>query len=310
MPPAKTVAITGAFSYSGQYMARALLDQGHQVITLTRKIKSDHPLAREIKAIPLDFVNPKQLQQDLGGIDVLVNTYWVRYSYPGSSFEQAVVNSGILLKAAKDAGVRRVVHISVSNPDLNSKLAYFHGKQEVEDLVKACGLSYSILRPTIIFGKEEVLINNITWLLRKFPVFAIPGKGAYRVQPVFVEDLARLVVQSANLDENRIIDVAGPEVFSFRELLELLKKVAGANTILVNVPPGIALFLSKVLGFLLGDIMLTNEELIALMNERLIVGDQFFGSTRFSEWARQNATELGKKYTNELRRHHGKGQKS
>ncbi len=304
---ARTVLVTGAFSYSGQYIARRFLEQGDRVRTLTRRPDRPHALQGAVAAFSLDFSDPAALVEHLRGVDVFVNTYWIRYNYPGSSFEQAVHNSQILLDCAKQAGVRRVVHISVSKPDLQSHLPYFRGKAQVEEQVKACGLSYAILRPTIVFGREEVLISNITWLLRQLPVFAVPGSGNYRVQPVFVEDLAEAVTEVAGEDKNEIMDVAGPEIFTFRELLQLLKRTVGSRAVLVPVPAGLALVAARLVSWVLGDIMLTRDELTALMEERLVVGEQAFGHTRFSEWGRANAGTLGRVYVNELRRHHGKG---
>jgi NADH dehydrogenase len=222
----RTVAVTGAFSYSGQYIARRFLESGWDVITLTRDPNRAHPLQGKISAFPLDFTDPQSLAKNLRGADTLVNTYWVRFEYPGSSFAQAVENSGILLRAAEAAGVRRVVHISVSRPELGSDLPYYRGKAAVEELVKQSKLSYSILRPTIIFGKEEVLISNITWLLRHLPAFVIPGDGKYRLQPIYVEDLAELALKAARSTQNEVIDAGGPQVFTYEELVRFLAKLA------------------------------------------------------------------------------------
>ncbi len=300
-----TVAVTGAFSYTGQYIARQLLNEGKRVITLTRNPEKPHELQGKVPAFRLDFSNPGLLREALSQVDILVNTYWVRYNYPGSSFEQAVANTKILLDAAVSAGVRRIVHISVSKPD-QTKLAYFRGKLETERLVQASGLSYAIIRPTIVFGEEEVLINNITWLLRKMPVFAVPGDGRYRLQPVHVGDVARLAVSAAADKQNTIVDAAGPEIFTFVELLERLKKIANSHCLLVHVPARLALGLSSVLGGLFGDLMLTKEELDALLENLLAVETEPTGTTLFSQWAKENASILGKNYVNELRRHHGK----
>lgn len=303
----RTVAVTGAFSYSGQYIARAFLKRGWEVITFTRNPERPHALSGKIKAYPLDFSKPQDLQERLKGVDTFVNTYWVRYNYPGSSFEQAVENSRILIGAVKAAGARRLVHISVSKPDIKSQLPYFRGKQQVEDLITSSGLSYSILRPTIIYADEEVLINNITWLLRHFPVFPIPGDGEYRMQPIYVEDLAGLVLHGAEGKANEILDAAGPEFYSFNELLKLLKKVSGSKSLLVHMPVPIALVLAKLVSLVLGDIMLTKDELTAFMEERIMTGLPALGKSRFSEWAQAHKETLGKHYVNELKRHHGKG---
>jgi NADH dehydrogenase len=259
----------------------------------------------KVPAFRLDFSNPGLLREALSRAEILVNTYWVRYNYAGSSFEQAVANTKVLVDAAVSAGVRRIVHISVSKPD-QTQLAYFRGKLETEKLVQASGLSYAIIRPTIVFGEEEVLINNITWLLRKMPMFAVPGDGRYRLQPVHVGDVARLAARAAAANENMIVDAAGPEIFTFVELLEFLKKIANSRCLLVHVPAPLALGLSRMLGGLFGDLMLTKEELDALLENLLAVETEPTGTTRFSEWAKENAGLLGKNYVNELKRHHGK----
>jgi NADH dehydrogenase len=302
----RTVAVTGAFSYSGQYIARRFLETGWDVITLTRDPNRSHPLQGKITAFPLDFTDPQALTKSLRGADTLVNTYWVRFEYLGSSFAQAVENSGILLRAAEATGVRRVVHISVSRPELGSDLPYYRGKAAVEELVKQSRLSYSILRPTIIFGKEEVLISNITWLLRHLPAFVIPGDGKYRLQPIYVEDLADLALKAAQSNKNEIIDAGGPEVFTYEELVRFLAKLAGSRALLLHLSPSLALVMAKLLGLMLGDVLLTRYELLGLMEERLYVGLPGAAQTAFSAWAQEHADTLGKQYVNELKRHHGK----
>ncbi len=302
----RTVAVTGAFSYSGQYIARRFLETGWDVITLTRDPNRPHPLQGKIAAFPLDFTDPQSLTKNLRGADTLVNTYWVRFEYPGSSFAQAVDNTGVLLRAATAAGVRRVVHISVSRPEISSDLPYYRGKAAVEELVKQSNLSYSILQPTIIFGKEEVLISNITWLLRHLPVFVIPGNGKYRLQPMYVEDLAELALKAARSNQNEIIDAGGPEVFTYEELVRFLAKLTGNRVFLLHFPPSLALVMAKLLGLMLGDVLLTRYELLGLMQERLYVGLPGAGHTAFSAWAHEHADSLGREYVNELKRHHGK----
>ena len=301
----RQVAVTGAFSYSGSHIAKHFLDAGWAVITLTRNPQREHPLRSRVEAYPLDFTNSIDLEKSLRSVDTLVDTYWVRFEYGETTFAKAVENSRILFAAARAAGVRRLVHISVSKPDLDASLPYYRGKAEVEELVKNSGLSYAILRPTIVFGEEEVLINNITWLLRHFPVFTIPGDGKYRLQPISVEDMAELAVRAARGRDDEIIDDGGPEVFTYNELIHFLAKLVKSRALIVRFPPWITLLLGKMLGLILGDVVLTNYELKGLMQDRLYVGLPGEGKTKFSEWAQAHADTLGKKYVNELKRHHG-----
>lgn len=304
MPLRRRAAVTGAFSYSGSHVARELLVRGWDVITLTRRPERPHSLQQRVDAYPLDFNNPVQLQANLARVDTLVNTYWVRFDYSRSTFAAAVENTGRLLAAAQAAGVRRVVHLSVSNPSLDSELHYYRGKAQVEELVKTSRLSYSILQPTLIFGPEEVLLNNIAWLLRRFPLFPIPGDGGYRLQPIFVGDLAKLAADAAEAGANQIVPSGGPEVFTFEQLLRLLIQAMDRRVSLVRAPPGLALTLARAISLFLGDVMLTRQELAGLMQERLFLGFPGAGNTRFSEWLSANSHWLGQHYAHELRRHH------
>src|SRR6516164_3847325 len=189
------VAVTGAYGYSGQYMARRLLEQGHEVLSLTNSTQGSNPFGRKVKAQPFNFSNPALLEQTLRGVNILINNYWVRFDLPPLfTHAAAVLRAKTLFEAAKRAGVARIVHISITNPDPNSDLPYFRGKAEMEDHLRSLGLSYCILRPTVLFGKEDILINNIAWPLRYLPVFGIFGDGRYRLQPIYVDDLAKAAV--------------------------------------------------------------------------------------------------------------------
>ena len=171
-----THVVTGAFSYTGKYITRRLLAEGHSVRTLTGHPRADDPLASQVEVFPLDFANTDALTRALHGADTLFNTYWIRYSRGAVTFERAVENSMALIAAAADAGVRRIVHISITNASPDSPLPYFRGKGLVEEAIAASALSYAILRPTVNFGVEDILLNNIAWSVRRFPIIPIPGR--------------------------------------------------------------------------------------------------------------------------------------
>lgn len=187
-----------------------------------------------------------------------------------------------------------------------NNLPYYAGKAQVEQIITSSDLSYAILQPTLIFGKEEVLVHNIAWLLRHLPIFAIAGDGRYRLQPIFVEDLAEMAAKAAGTTRNEILPAAGPEVYTYAGLIQLLKQLIGSRALILHMPPWLTLLMAKVVGLLLQDITLTREELQGLMEERLYVGEPALGSTRFSDWAKEHRTELGMEYKNELKRHHQK----
>jgi len=298
------IVVTGAFSYTGKYITRHLLNEGAQVITLTNHPDRPDPFEGRVKAFPLDFGQESRLAAIMNGADVLVNTYWVRFDRGSVTQPGAVENTRALLRAARAAGVRRVVHISVTNPSLDSYLPYFSGKAANEQSVMASGMSYSILRPTLIFGQEDVLINNIAWLLRRFPFFAQIGDGRYKLQPVFVDDLAEIACQSVYESTNTVLDITGPETLSFDELVRLIGQKIGCPRPILHFPPALALQAARLLSLFIGDVLLTKEEVQGLMAGLLVSTDPPRGATRLSDWLEQNRALVGVKYANEIARHY------
>ncbi|MDD2554585.1 MAG: NAD(P)H-binding protein [Desulfotomaculaceae bacterium] len=298
--------VTGAFGYSGKYIAKRLLDEGREVITLTNSWQRANPFKDRVKAFPFNFDNPDKLVKSLRGADVLYNTYWVRFNFSGRKVKFkhniAVENTLKLFSAAKAAGVRRIVHVSITNPSEESHLEYFSGKAKLEQALINSGLSYAILRPTVLFGREDILINNIAWMLRKFPVFGVFGDGSYRLQPIYVDDLAKLAVEQGPGSENAIIDAIGPETFSYRELVKKIGEIIGKERPIISMPDFIGYGIGRLIGRLAGDITITEEEIKGLKADLLYTDSSPAGSTRLTEWAKQNADTLGVKYASELAR--------
>ncbi len=296
--------VTGAFGYTGQYITRRLLALGQRVRTLTGHPDRPNPFGEQVQAAWFNFDDPLALVESLRGADVLYNTYWVRFSHGTVTFDQAVENTRTLIRAAQEAGVRRVVHVSIANPSLDSPLPYYHSKALLEEAVRTSGLSYAILRPTVIFGPEDILINNMAWLVRRFPLFVVPGDGQYGLQPIFVQDMAGLAVRVAQEDENIVLDAVGPESYTFDELLRLIARTLGRRVRLLHLPPGVALLLSRLVGLAVRDVVLTREEVQGLMANLLVSHSPPTGETRLSEWLRQNAEQVGSRYASELKRHY------
>jgi NADH dehydrogenase len=295
-------AVTGAFGYSGRYIAARLLEQGRTVVTLTNSVNRANPFGGKVRALPLAFGEPDKLVAALAGVDVLYNTYWVRFNHRLFIHAQAVANTLVLFDAARRAGVRRMVHVSITNPAEDSPLEYFSGKARLEQALQASGLSYAILRPTVLFGREDILINNIAWALRRFPFFAIFGDGSYRLQPVHVDDLANLAVAQGLRSENVIINAIGPETFTYRELVKAIGAAIGRPRPLVNVPPGVGCLLGKLVGWFMHDTFITREEIRGLMAELLHVDTPATGDTPLTVWMKKNAATLGLRYASELDR--------
>lgn len=297
------IAITGALGFSGRHVTARLLDRGDDVVSLTNHADRPNPFGRRIPSHPLAFDRPADLRAALEGADALVNTYWVRFPRDGITHADAVRHSRILFEAARDAGVRRVVHVSIANPDPASPLAYYRGKAQVEAALATSGLSHAILRPTVLFGDEPILANSIAWLLRRSPVFGIPGDGRYGIQPVAVEDLARLALEALDLPDDLTWDAAGPEVLSFTELVEAIRSATGSRARLVQMPGALALAAAGVLGRAVGDTLLTREELEGLRGGLLVSRELPRGTARISDWLAANGRWLGRTYLSEVGRH-------
>src|SRR3974377_1054089 len=140
-----TVVVTGGFSYTGKYATRLLLSRGYKVRTLTFHSMRGNEFGPRVKVFPYNFERPEDLVQSLRGASTLINTYWVRFSRGNTTFEGAVRNTRVLIDAAVRAGVRRIVHVSIANPSLQSPLEYYRGKAQLEQVVATSGLVYAIL---------------------------------------------------------------------------------------------------------------------------------------------------------------------
>ena len=259
--------VTGAFGYSGRWIAHHLLNQGVHVRTLTNAVGRDDPFDGQVEVHGLDFKDKERLVNSLRGAEVLYNTYWVRYNKQQHRFAHntAVENTRLLFEAAKEAGVKRIVHFSVANPAKAPNWTYFEGKVQVENMLKTSGLSYAILRPTVLFGgHRNVLINNIAWMLRRFPVFGVFGFGNYPIQPVHVEDVAEIAIQQGQLAENTVVDVTGPETFRYKDYIRHMVKAMGLKRLILPMPPMVGWLFGRVLGVFLRDDVITRAEIKGL----------------------------------------------
>ncbi len=308
--------VTGATGYTGRYITRLLLEQGDRVQSITGHPGRRRPLGYRdeiqgfnfgrVKLHPFNFDRPDLLEKTLAGTDTLFNTYWIRVNYKDRSHQRCVEETRTLFQAAKAAGVRRIVHVSITNPDPKSDLPYFRGKGQMEDLLRTLGVSHAILRPTVLYSSEDILLNNIAWTLRKFPVVFLPGRGDYGIQPVFIKDLARLAVDSALGEDNVELDAVGPEVFTYAGMVKLVREKIGARCLALPAPKPLTYAAGRVLGMFLGDIVLTKDEIKGLSRDLLVSrsGGEAPCPTRLSEWLEQHGENLGRSYANEVKRHY------
>jgi NADH dehydrogenase len=300
--PGAVDVVTGAFSYSGAAITAELQAAGRRVRTLTGH-PDRKPQGSEIEVRPLTFDDPAELTRSLEGAHTLYNTYWVRFAHGHVDHDAAVANSRTLFEAAKAAGIQRIVHVSITHPSLDSPYPYFRGKAQVEQILAETGVSHAIVRPAILFGGDGVLINNIAWLLRRIPVFAVGGRGDYRIRGIHVEDLARLCVELGARDDTVILDAVGPESVTFRDLVDAVRSAVGSHAVVLSVPGPVLTGVSGALGLLLRDTLLTRDEYDAMADGLADSDGPSTGEIVLTDWIAQHGPELGRRYANELDRH-------
>lgn len=198
--------------------------------------------------------------------------------------------------------MRRVVHISIMNPDLASPYPYQRGKALVEQALRESGLSYAVVRPSVLFGGSEVLLSNVAWLLRHLHVFTVPGDGRYPIRPTHVEDLADLMVELGAGEENTIRNAGGPETFEFGALVRLIRDATGARALVGRAPRSLVLPLTRVVNSITRDITVTRDELGALMDGLASCDGPPVGDRRYTDYLTAHASTYGRTYTNEIRR--------
>lgn len=302
MPDRELHIVTGAYGFSGKYIASRLLQQGYRVRTLTNSLNRENSFGGKIEAHPYHFDDPEALTESLKGARVFYNTYWVRFNHEMFNHSIAVTNTLKLFAAAQKAGVKRIVHVSITNPSADSALEYFRGKAQLEQALMHSGVSHAILRPAVLFGEEDILINNIAWMLRHLPLFGMFGDGQYRLQPIYVDDLAQLAVEQGRSNINSTIDAIGPETFTYLELVQTIGKIIGKKRPILSVPPVIGYWAGRLLGKIVKDIIITRAEIEGLMRSLLYTPSAPAGETRLTDWAQAHVDSLGKHYASELAR--------
>jgi NADH dehydrogenase len=289
--------VTGAFSFTGSFVAERLLAEGVAVRTLSRRDDPSHPLHGRVEVAPLQFADEAALVESLRGARTLYNTYWIRFEHGGSTFDRAVSNTRLLFRAARAAGVERVVHVSVSNPSEDSPLPYFRGKARCERALAESGLEHAIVRPTLVFGPRDILVSNIAWILRRFPLFVVPGDGRYRLQPVSAGDVAEIAVTAEGT-----VDAAGTEIYTFDELVRAIGAAIGCRRLLLHHPTGAALAVGAAVGAARRDVILTRDEVAGLAAELLVSHEPPLGHASFRDWLARSGEGLGRRYVSELAR--------
>ena len=281
-------SVTGATSFTGRFIARRLTEAGYEVRNLDR----------------LDLADPDRMAAALDGTDTLYNTFWIRFERGPITYPWAIDRSRQLFDAARRAGVRRIVHISVINASHDAPTAYFRAKAEVEDALRASGIGHAIVRPTVTFGPGDILVNNLAWTLRRMPAFGIPGDGRYPIQPVHVEDVAEVAVRAGGMAEDVTLDAGGPDILAFDEFVALVRHAVGSRALVVHLPVVASLAAARLIGLVVRDVVLTQHEVTELRQRLMFSAQPPSGTIRLADWLTANADDLGRRWANELDRHY------
>jgi NADH dehydrogenase len=297
-------AVTGAFGYTGRAIAERLLADGREVVTLSRRSGEHDPLRGQLEVRPFQPEDRAATVAALRGVETLYNTYWIRFPRAGDTYMTAVARSTALLAAAREAGVRRVVHVSVIRATTDGPTPYVRAKADLEAIIKASGLEWSIVRPTLLFGRDDILLNNLAWALRRLPVYGIPGRGRYRIHPIHVDDVARICIEAATWEPGRTRDAAGPEQLEYRDLVGLIRAAVGSRSIVVPMPSAAVLLAARALGLVVRDVVLRRDEVSELTSSFLTSDEPPLGTTRVADWLAEHRDTLGRRWSSELSRNY------
>ncbi len=267
----KLVTVFGGGGFLGRYVAQALLEQGVRIRVACRNPANANyikPLGNlgQVQLIAADIRKPISVARAVKDADAVVNLV-------GSFADlDAVQNigAGNVAQAAATAGVQTLVHISAIGADAESEAEYGRSKAAGEASVRAAFPSATILRPSIVFGREDQFINRFAGLIRMLPVVPVIGANT-KFQPVFVGDVADAVASALARPNGEILELGGPEIFSMLELNKWIAKAIGREPMFVKVPDIAAKLLAKGTGWLPGA-PITDDQLKMLGSDNVITG--------------------------------------
>ena len=267
----KLITIFGGGGFLGRYVAQTLLGQGARVRVACRNANSANhikPLGNlgQVQLMEADVRKPASVARAVADADAVVNLVG---SFADMNAVQNI-GAGIVAKAAADAGVTALVHISAIGADVHSNAEYGQSKAGGEAAVHAAFPSAVILRPSIVFGREDQFINRFAGLIRMLPVVPVIG-AATRFQPVFVGDVAKAVAAALAHQDGRVLELGGPEIFSMMELNRWIAKAIGRTPLFVEVPDIAAKMLAKGTGWMPGA-PITEDQYKMLGSDNVVTG--------------------------------------
>jgi uncharacterized protein YbjT (DUF2867 family) len=271
------VTVFGGSGFIGRHAVRALAQAGYRVRVAVRSPSLANYLVPaghvgQIQLVKCNVRNPEQVAAALRGADAAVNLVGVLNSRGEQSFKALHAEAaGTIAKAAKDAGVETLVHISTPGISVESESVYSRTKAEGEIALRAAFPGATILRPSLVFGPEDNFFNKCANLARYLPALPLIGGGHTKFQPVFVGDVAAAIVKciADPATRGKTYELGGPAVYSFKEMLQLILRVAGRKRLLIAIPFWLATIKAFFLQFL-PEPLLTPDQVTFLKTDNVV----------------------------------------
>lgn len=262
------ILITGATGFVGRNLIKRLSNTS-KVRCLIRK---DINLGENVHSIKGDLLNIKSLEEATKDIDTVIHSAAIIKSNKKEEFKKVnVKGTKNLVNACVKNGVKRFIHISSCDVILRNKHDYAYSKLEAEKFVKNSGLDYFIIRPTVIYGKDDkenlgILFN----IIKKYPFAPVMGKGNYQLQPVYIEDVINIIFKCLNSKKiNKTYFVAGPKALTFNEIIDEASKVLSKKIIKIHFPLPLLRILLKPYEMLAKNPSLTYKKLLSVTENKI-----------------------------------------
>ncbi len=279
------ILVTGGTGFVGKAVVKKLLEQNQQVCVLSRS--AEHmPVNAYLEAVNASILDFDSVKKAVQGCDTIIHLIGIIRESRGQTFEKIhVQGTQNVIQAAKEAGIRKIIHMSAlgARPDAVSR--YHKTKWKAEELVRSSGIPFVIFKPSIVFGKEDEFINLFAKMIGSFPgiIGFVPviGSGQNKFQPIWVENVAACFVKAAL--ECRMINkeyvLAGPEIYTYDELLDVIMDILKKKRIKLHFPLGLMRMAARVLEKL--PEQLINQDQVIMMEENNI-GDNSDMKKNFS----------------------------
>ena len=277
------VAVTGANSFVGKSLRKFLYKNKINVLGISRKNFHKYPTETKIKSKNL---LEQRLQKKLKNYDVLVHLIGIGRETPKSTFEEININlTKNAIKTCKKSGIKKIIYISGLGVSKNTTSGYFASKYKAELEITNSGLDYTIFRASYIIGKTDQLTKSLSKQMKKGTII-IPGSGRYRLQPILVEDVAKIILE-AILEKkfsNKILDIVGLRKISFEDFVKLFSKNTKVKFKKINLDNAYdeGTYSSESLDILIGDYTSDVKHLQKLTSVKLTTIEKFLQTSNLS----------------------------